>query len=118
MGKAELLKGTANRHLVEIDIKAFLDEAPEVDAWPARHAVLGGSGPVSTMRFNSCFCSADSLGTGPGALPLMSPSGPIASISAAALRLIPSSTAASDSSRRALDPHPPLASPVASAPLN
>src|SRR5579862_819865 len=77
---------------------------------------LARSGPASTIRFNSCFCSADSLGAGPGALPLTSPAGPfslkrcaqshnvcrsIAPISAAALRLFPLSTAASDSSRRA-----------------
>src|SRR5262252_1708150 len=75
-----------------------------------------GSGPASTMRFNSCFCSDDSFGRGPGALPLISPSAPfslyrcaqsrnvcrsIAPISAAALRLIRSSTAASDNNRRA-----------------
>jgi hypothetical protein len=70
---------------------------------------VAGSGPASTIRFNSCFCSGDSFGRGPGALALISPSGPfslywcaqshnvcrsMAPISAAALRLIPSSTAA------------------------
>ena len=44
MGKAEFLKDTADRHLVEIDIKAFLDDAPEVDASPAHHAMPGGIG--------------------------------------------------------------------------
>src|SRR5262252_8453247 len=29
------------------------------------------------MRFNSCFCSDDSFGRGPGALPLISPSAPL-----------------------------------------
>src|SRR5262249_24561322 len=31
---------------------------------------MAGSGPASTIRFNSCFCSDDSFGRGPGALPL------------------------------------------------
>ena len=44
MGKAEFLEDTADRHLVEIDIKAFLDDAPEVDASPAHHAMPGGIG--------------------------------------------------------------------------
>jgi hypothetical protein len=73
VGKAKLLEGTANRYLIEIDIEAFLDDAPEVHASPAQTPSLAGSGPVSTIRLNSCFCSGDSLGTGPGALPLMSP---------------------------------------------
>jgi hypothetical protein len=34
MGKAEFLEDTANRDLVEIDVKAFLDDAPEVGAAP------------------------------------------------------------------------------------
>ena len=44
VGKAELLEGTANRHFVEIDIEAFSDDAPEVDASPAHHAILCGIG--------------------------------------------------------------------------
>ena len=47
VGKAKLLKGTANRHLVEIDIEALLDDAPEVNASPAHDAIPGGIG--------SCF---------------------------------------------------------------
>jgi hypothetical protein len=42
MRKAELLEGTANRYLVEIDIEAFLDDASEVDAAPPHHAIAGG----------------------------------------------------------------------------
>jgi hypothetical protein len=75
------------------------------------HARLG----ASTIRFNSCFCSGDSFGLGPGALALISPARPslkrctqshnvcrsMAPISAAASRLIPSRTAASDNRRRA-----------------
>jgi len=77
---------------------------------------VAGSGARSTIRLSSCFCSHKSFGGGPGALPLMRPSGPlalnrctqsrnvcrsIAPISAAASRLIPSRTAASDKRRLA-----------------
>jgi hypothetical protein len=41
MGKAEFLEDTANRYLVEVNIKASFDDAPEVDASPAHHAVPG-----------------------------------------------------------------------------
>src|SRR6516165_11418177 len=44
VGKAKLLEGTANRHLVEIDIEAFLDDAPEVHASPTHDAISGGIG--------------------------------------------------------------------------
>ena len=44
MGKAKFLENTANRHLIEIDIKAFLDDASEVDASPAHHTMPGGIG--------------------------------------------------------------------------
>ena len=44
VSKAEFLEDTANRNLVEIDVKTFLDDAPEVGAPPAHHAIPGGIG--------------------------------------------------------------------------
>src|SRR4029077_13580768 len=44
MGKSEFHEDTANRHLVEVNIKAFFDDAPEVDASPAPDAVPGEIG--------------------------------------------------------------------------
>ena len=44
MDKSEFLEDTANRHLVEIDIKTFFDDASEVDASPAHYAVPGEIG--------------------------------------------------------------------------
>lgn len=44
MRKAKLLEGTANRHLVKINIEALLDNAPEVGASPPHHAIDGGIG--------------------------------------------------------------------------
>jgi hypothetical protein len=47
VGKAKLLEGTANRHLVEIDIEAFLDDAP---ASPARFANCLSSPALKSVR--------------------------------------------------------------------
>jgi hypothetical protein len=63
-----------NRYLVELDVEALLDAASKVDA-SHRTTPNGGSGPASTIGYNSC--SADSFGRRPEALPLISPSGPL-----------------------------------------
>ena len=114
--KAEFLEGTADRYLVEIDIEAFLDDASEVDASPPHHAIDGRIGSCFHDALQLLFLLGRQLRARAGSLAVDQPLGTplvvpcaqsrnvcrsIAPISAAALRLIPSSTAASDNNRRA-----------------
>lgn len=50
MRKTQLLQQPADRHLVEIDAEALLDDAAQVDAAPAHHAVHLGIGPLLDDR--------------------------------------------------------------------
>jgi len=114
--KAELLEGTANRYFVEIDIEAFLDDPPEVDASPPHHAIDGGIGAGFHDPLQLLFLLGRQFRAWAGRLAVDQPLGTLLIVPvhpvpqrlpihrsnlAAALRLIPSSTAASDNSRRA-----------------
>jgi hypothetical protein len=68
----------ANRHFVEINVEAFLDDVSEVDAPPTHDTILDWVGRGFHNPLQLFFCSGDSFGRGPGALPLISPAAPFA----------------------------------------
>jgi hypothetical protein len=75
MGKAEFLEDTANRDLVEVDLKAFLDDAPEVDASPAHDAIPGGIGTGFHNPLQLLLLLSRQLGDGPGSFAIDKPHG-------------------------------------------
>src|SRR5262249_11935711 len=75
MSKAEFLEDTANRYLVGIDGKTFLDDAPEVGASPAHHAIPGGIGTGFHDPLQILLLLSRQLGDRPGSFAIDEPLG-------------------------------------------
>ena len=55
VGKAKLLEGTANRHLIEIDIEAFLDDAYAISQIEyCRNFIFRRNFPIHKLFERSC----------------------------------------------------------------